>query len=184
LDLFFGNPVDGSGNPLTYEYLESREELTVSGLKNFLGIQAQLWSETIRSSSQMDYLIFPKLFGFAERAWAASGSWISENNSDDIDRAYEREWNIFANTIGQKTMPLIDSWQKDLQYRIPEPGAKIENGKLVANTSFPGLNIKYSVGENTAPQDYLGPIEVENPELVQIWSSSTSGRTSRKTGVK
>ena len=33
------------------------------------GIQAQLWSETVRRDSQVDYMLFPRLLALAERAW-------------------------------------------------------------------------------------------------------------------
>ena len=34
-----------------------------------IGLQAQLWSETVIDSKQMDYYLFPRLISFAERAW-------------------------------------------------------------------------------------------------------------------
>src|SRR3546814_18154164 len=34
------------------------------------GLQAQLWSETIRTDAQVDYMLFPRLLALAERAWA------------------------------------------------------------------------------------------------------------------
>lgn len=183
-DLFFGNPVKRDGSPLSEEYLQSREKLTSSGKKNFLGIQAQLWSETIREPSAIEYLVFPKLLGFAERAWASSGIWTNEITLENIDRVYQKDWNLFANTIGQKTLPLLDRFNGGIGYRIPEPGARIVDGKLIANTSFPGVKITYTTGNDQTPKDYVGPVSVENPQLVKVMSQSSTGRQGRTSAVK
>ena len=36
---------------------------------NVSGIQAQLWSELVRSPEIMQYMLFPRLAAVAERAW-------------------------------------------------------------------------------------------------------------------
>ena len=36
---------------------------------NVMGMNAQLWSEVIRSFSQVEWQIYPKIYGLAERAW-------------------------------------------------------------------------------------------------------------------
>ena len=36
---------------------------------NVIGMNAQLWSEVIRSFSQVEWQLYPKIFGLAERAW-------------------------------------------------------------------------------------------------------------------
>ena len=36
---------------------------------NVIGMNAQLWSEVIRSFSQVEWQLYPKVFGLAERAW-------------------------------------------------------------------------------------------------------------------
>lgn len=45
--------------------------------KNILGIEAPLWSETIKNMEDIEYLLFPRLPGIAEVAWspAAGRSW-------------------------------------------------------------------------------------------------------------
>jgi hypothetical protein len=40
----------------------------------FNGLQGQLWSETIRSDAQVDYMLYPRLLALAERAWHGA-SW-------------------------------------------------------------------------------------------------------------
>ncbi|WP_422860467.1 family 20 glycosylhydrolase [Flagellimonas sp. S174] len=39
-------------------------------LENILGIEAPLWSETISNSSEMEYLAFPRVIGYAELGWS------------------------------------------------------------------------------------------------------------------
>ncbi|WP_435622979.1 family 20 glycosylhydrolase [Flagellimonas sp.] len=41
-------------------------------LESILGIEAPLWSETISNSSEMEYLAFPRIIGYAELGWSQS----------------------------------------------------------------------------------------------------------------
>lgn len=36
---------------------------------NILGVQGQVWSETIRNAAHLEEMLFPKMLGLAERAW-------------------------------------------------------------------------------------------------------------------
>jgi hexosaminidase len=47
------------------------------GRENILGIEAPLWTETVTKRSEMEYLVFPRLAGYAEIGWSpANGrSW-------------------------------------------------------------------------------------------------------------
>src|SRR5690606_11982018 len=47
------------------------ERLKPEARANILGIQAQLWGETIKGGDMIEYYMLPKLIGFAESAWAA-----------------------------------------------------------------------------------------------------------------
>lgn len=38
--------------------------------KSVLGLQANLWTETVTNSNRLDYLLFPRLAAFAEAAWS------------------------------------------------------------------------------------------------------------------
>ena len=39
-----------------------------------LGIEAPLWTETISTQDQMDYMIYPRLPGYAEIGWTAKAN--------------------------------------------------------------------------------------------------------------
>ncbi len=45
-----------------------------------LGMQAQLWSETVRSKTHLHEMVFPRLIALAERAWH-KGQWEYEEDS-------------------------------------------------------------------------------------------------------
>ena len=185
MNIFFGAPTKGNGDPLSKEYLESRERINDAGMKNFLGIQAQLWSETIHDADKLEYLIFPKLLGFSERAWSAPGKWTNEITTDQINSVYNNEWNVFANTTGQKTLPLLDQfYNTGALYRIPEPGAVISDNTLIANTAFPGLKIEYQIGSSGPTKVYDGPVSLQPNDQVYVWSIDQNGRTGRKTKAK
>ena len=62
-----------------------------------IGLQAQLWSETVIDSKQMDYYLFPRLISFAERAWNPDSS--------------EQNWDSFQETIKKREL----NWLKKLK---------------------------------------------------------------------
>ena len=57
-----------------------------------IGLQAQLWSETVTTSKQMDYYLFPRLISFAERAWNPGGSSRNCDSFLETIRARELDW--------------------------------------------------------------------------------------------
>ena len=62
--------------------------------QNIIGVQAQLWTETVRSFDHVTSYVFPKVCGVFERAWNASPSWEGTTVADDpafmteLDRYY------------------------------------------------------------------------------------------------
>ena len=59
--------------------------MTEIGKKHIMGVQGQLFAETIRSFDGVEYLLFPKILGLAERGWNAHPVW--ENLSDSTGGA-------------------------------------------------------------------------------------------------
>ena len=182
LDMFHRLP--DTNSDVTKEDFKDKVRLSREGKSNFLGIQAQLWSETVRDASSIEYLTYPKILGFAERAWSPAGPWMQETVTEKIEAAYEKQWNLFANTLGQKALPLLDQeGLEGLKYRIPEPGVTFVNGKVEANTSFPGLKIVYQKGLDGEPQEYSQPLSIDKNESLIFWSSSSKGRKGRPTTI-
>lgn len=51
--------------------------------ENIIGVQAQLWGESLRSFDHTTYYMFPKVCGIFERAWNSSPAWEGTTRSDD-----------------------------------------------------------------------------------------------------
>ena len=60
---------------------DGKEELVSK--ENIIGVQGQLWSETIRCFDHVTYYFFPKSVGLFERGWNASPAWQGTTASDD-----------------------------------------------------------------------------------------------------
>lgn len=172
------------GEPINASYFACKERLTEYGKQNILGIQGHLWSENITSPELMEYMAFPKMLGLAERAWAPDPDWATEKDSTKSQQLYQQAWNNFANTLGQRELPRLAYFQNGVQYRIPPPGAKIEGGKVWANTQFPGLTICYTINgiePTVSSPKYEGPIAQKGKILLRCFDAK--GRGSRTVGI-
>jgi hexosaminidase len=91
-------------------------------------------------------------------------------------------WDVFVNTLGQSTFPLLSFYRPvgqagiGVNYRIPLPGGRIERGVLTANVRNPGLKIEYST-PNGRWSTYRGPVRVGDRALLR--TVAPDGRTSR-----
>jgi len=139
------------------------EQLEATSRKNIIGIQAQLWSETLKGQQMMEYYL-PKLFAYAEKAWSKAPAWEAEDDAIMRTRQIHQGWNVLANRIGQYEFTRLESLFGGSNFRIPAPGAILEKGMIHANTAFPGLIIRYtSDGTDPDPESpvYLAPVEAE-----------------------
>ena len=75
--------------------------------EHIIGVQAQLWTETIRNFDHVTYFIFPKMLGLWERGWNAHPVW--ENTTVSDDPAFTADFNRFYSTIVDNEMPWMDS---------------------------------------------------------------------------
>jgi len=168
---------DRMGHALPADYMKGLESLTPKGKNNVLGIQGQLWSETVKGKDLMEYMIFPRLMALAERAWTGDPSWTSQSDEDIA-------WNKFVNTLGKRDLPRLEYLAKDnsVNYRIPLPGAKIENDSLYANMEIPGFAIMYSLDKKSW-QNYNTPLPVKKGSAVFLKALNVKGRESRIVSV-
>ena len=157
-----------------------RAKLTAAGRKNIVGIQAQLWSETIRNQDMMEYYIFPKLISLSERAWAQPPAWENIKDTEKRRAQLNKGWHQFATTIGQKEMPRLDHLAGGINYRIPPPGAKVANEKVFANTAFPGLVIRYTTdGSEPTAQSPIYDEPLDAGQQIKFKVFSPGGHSSR-----
>jgi len=181
-NLFRNAEKDSYGNPLAEDYFDGMVSLNADARENILGLQGQLWSETVNRPERLEYMIFPRLLGLAERAWEGEPEWSEISNRDEMDEKRILAWNEFANRLGQLELPRLDRYFGDIQYRIPPPGAIIIDGKLHANISLPGFTIRYDLDGNEPTADsplYDGPTELNGGNIVRIAAFSTTGRSGR-----
>lgn len=171
---------DIMGNPLDLEQYEDHEKLTVEGRMNILGLQGQLWSETVKGPEMLEYYLFPKMIGLAERAWAKDPEWANLPRRSQRLEGLELAWNIFANQLAHKELTRLDHLWNGVNYRVPLPGAVIEEGNLKANVGFPGLQIRYTL-DGSEPNSnsilYQGPVAAKKP--VKLKAFTATGKSSR-----
>jgi hexosaminidase len=185
-DVFKSTLEDKWGNPYDPETaFVGKEKLKPEAFERIVGLQAELWSETVKGGTMAEYYYLPKLLGFAERAWAGQASWGSIEDLDKRVAAMDADWNGFANIIGQRDLPRLDYLFGGFSYRLPPPGALIKDGLLHANIDFPGLTIRYtsdgSEPGNESPV-YEEPVKVSG--TVKMRSFDTRGRGSRVSVVE
>jgi hexosaminidase len=168
------------------ESLMELERLKPEAYKNIVGIEAQVWSETIKGREMLEYYYLPKLIGFAESAWVAKRSWEDVDYEQERKNVQEKAWNIFANLLANKELPRFGYLNGGYHYRVPPPGAIIEEGILKANTEYPGMEIYYSL-DGTDPGEnallYQEPVKVEYGPKVKLIAVDRAGRSSRVIAV-
>ena len=158
------------------------ERLKESSKKNILGVQAQLWSETLKGAKMMEYYLLPKLLGYAESAWSKERVWETTSDKGLRDAQADEGWNELANRIGKSEFNKLDHLFGGFNYRIPPPGAQLSDGKLYANTAYPGLIIRYTT-DGSEPDStstiFKEPIAIDKNVTVKLKAYNRIGRASR-----
>ncbi len=165
------------------ENSSAREEsLTDYGRKNIVGIKGLLWSETATNSSELEYMLLPRLFALAERAWASDPFRDGQSDSRKTRALLQEEWSHFANVLGKRELTRLDFYQGGYHYRIPAPGLMVDRGEVRANIQFPGLTMRYTTDgrEPTIKSPvYTDPIPAAGIVKVRAFNSvGRGGRTS------
>ncbi len=178
LDLFRSMDADPLGRPFSAADFAGMERLQPQARARILGIQGQLWSETIKGQDMLEYYYLPKMLGLAERAWAPQPEWATLTDSVRWRAARARAWNEFANRLGQRELPRLDHINGGYAYRLPPPGLRLIDGVMYANVAFPGLTIRYttdgSLPHRQSPR-YRQPVEVGDAE-VRVATFDSRGR--------
>lgn len=153
-------------------------QLTETGRANIAGLQAPLWSEIITSPERMEYLLLPKLYGLAERAWAAAPVWASDPDAGKADELYAAEWSVFLNMVGKRELPRASHYAGGFAYRIPTAGVVKQAGKLHANVQLPGFDIRYTIdGSEPTEQSmrYTEPLAAEGIVAFRVFDGEGKG---------
>ncbi len=155
---------------LSEEYIAKKVTLDPNKRSNLIGIQSQLFGETVRNEAILNEMILPNLMVFAERAWVSRPDWINLPASQQKAPMLE-QWNVFVNTLGQNTIPFLNKQFKDLNIHLPKPGGIIRNDTLFVRTHFPGIKLRYSIDgalPTTNDKVYDGPISVAADAKVML----------------
>ena len=154
-----------------------KDRLTAYGRAHVVGIQGNLWSETLGAEGRLEYMLLPKLFGLAERAWAPDPDWARERDPERSASLYREAWSRFVNVVGQRELPRLDREVPGVNYRIPTPGLKVEGGVVQCSLELPGFTLRYTT-DGTEPtvrsSAVRGPIPFRG--TVRVAAFNTTGR--------
>ena len=104
---------------------------------NIIGVQAQLWGETLRNFSEVERLLIPKILGVAERGWNASPKW----SGDSLAMAHARE--DYNMNIGFWELPMLN--KRGYNFHLAQPGIIVKDGMLFANAQYPMAEVRYTL---------------------------------------
>lgn len=181
-DMFKTTYTNSMGKPMVFDKVE---RLKPEARKNIIGVECQLWGETLKGRDMMEYYTLPKLMGFAESAWSAERPWENMADRNTREKAIQTSWNIFANTLAHKDLPRLRYLNGGYNYRIPLPGAIVENGTVQANVAFPGLTIRYTTdGSEPTEKSHIYQSGIKATTTINLRSFDASGRGSRTVKVE
>ncbi len=170
LDFYRNAFADANGIPLGPEAFKDKVRLTPEGARNILGIQACLWTETVRDDATLEHLMLPRLFGAAERAWAPEPAWSTPAD-------YQKSWNAFVRALATRELPRLDRDTTPWNYRIAPPGLRLDRDGVRVNHELPGLTLRYTT-DGSEPDarspKVTGPIQTKGS--IRAAAFDTRGR--------
>lgn len=154
-----------------------KDGLTDFGKRRVRGLEATMFTETVRDPALIDYLVMPRLLAVAERAWAPDPAWATERDPARAAALYGDAWTGFVNTLGQRVLPRLDLDGVGVDYRIAPPGLIVEGGRVLANHVLPGITLRYTT-DGSAPtatsKQVTGPIAARG--TIKVAAFDRNGR--------
>lgn len=155
------------------------EPLTPEGRTRLMGIEATLFSETVRGADRLDQMLFPRLIAVAERAWAPRPDWALERDPARAATGEAAGWAGFSRLLGERVLPLLERRFPGLAYRLPAPALIVQEGKILASYPWPGVTLRYT-RDGTVPGPrspaLTGPLEPGG--RITVAAFTTGGRIS------
>ena len=134
---------------------EGKTQLTKP--ENIIGVQAQLWGETLRRYSEVEMLLIPKIFGLVERGWNSTPQWQGD------DEAMSQAMAQYNLDIATWELPMLSS--RGYNFHLAQPGIIVKDGKLLANSQYPKAQVRYTLdgSEPTSSSPlWSAPVAVPN----------------------
>ena len=176
---------NSQGKPIEKLDQTGKIRLTDYGKSNIVGIQGLLWSENNVNTTKLEYMMLPKLLGLAERAWSKDPEWANSADPAESEQLYKQSWGNFANLLGKRELPRLSYLNGGYSYRIPEPGVRVENKRVLVNIQYPGMEVRYTT-DGTEPgmssPKYTGP--VSETGIIRVAAFDVEGRRGRVVEVE
>jgi hexosaminidase len=184
-DYFKNTKVDKNGLTINRNIFIGKQRLTDFGKSNIMGLQCALWGEAVKTPERMEYMLLPRLLGFAERAWAKDPDWATSQDTTKSQDLYQQAWINFLNVVGKRELPRLDYINGGYSYRIPKPGVVLQDGNYLANEQFPGLIIRYTTNgkdPDAKSSVYKDPVTNGN-SVIKFRAFDNKGRGSNVTEI-
>ncbi|WP_220764611.1 family 20 glycosylhydrolase [Flavobacterium sp. UMI-01] len=114
-----------------YNYEPIPKDFTAAEANNVLGVQANLWAETIPSFTRLEYQAFPRILALAENAWAPKENKDFKAFNQRVEKQYDRldvldvHYYIPAVEGLDKEIAFVDQTAVNLKLAYPLEGTKI-----------------------------------------------------------
>lgn len=157
--------------------------LSPTGRDHIVGLEATLFSETVRAPWRLDHMLLPRLYALGERAWAPAPDWVLLTGPARV-AAYDAAWSTFATQVGTRLLPRLDHMHPGVAWRVPPPGQLVQGGQVLANSALPGLTLRYTT-DGTMPVAcspiFSSPVAAKG--IIRVAAFSASGRASRSSDL-
>lgn len=163
---------------------KDKVRLTDFGKANILGLEATLFTETVRDQARIDYLLMPRMLALAERAWAPDPAWAREPDPAAAARLRASDWSRFASQLGKRVLPRLDAERRGIAYRIAPPGLMRDQGVVRANHQLPGFTLRYT---DDGSEPHGGSPLVEGPisakGTIRVAAFAANGRSGKASQI-
>lgn len=140
--------LDRMGNPY---YVQSEHEQSMK----LAGMQTQIWTESVRNVETFQYLMYPRLQVFAERAWYKAPWEMPQQKNvkysySSVEKRFfteqQKDWQDFEKAMLRY---LDGGLLNGANLRVPPPGIKFDNGMLHVNAAWKRLIVQCRDNEST-----------------------------------
>ncbi len=170
---YFDYEPDGSSLEKMYSFNPVPIDVTPADSKKIIGVQANIWTEYIPTTSRLDYMTMPRMIALAEAGWSKTRDW--ESFSQRITKHYSR----------------LD--MLNIHYRLPDiPGVRehsvfIDTAKVILTKPQGVTAIHYSI-DGTEPTNqssvYNEPFVMDSSTILKLLTLGFQGRPGNRYTIR